>query len=49
MRLISNWGLILLAVWLILWGITTVAAVAIPPIVLGIIAIVSGILILIGR
>jgi uncharacterized membrane protein HdeD (DUF308 family) len=49
MRLISNWGLILLAVYLILIGVIALANVAISPIVLGVIALVAGILILIGR
>lgn len=49
MRLISNWGLILLAIYLILVGIITLTAVAIPGIILGILALVAGILILIGR
>lgn len=49
MRFISNWGLILLAVYLILTGIAILAGLAIPPILMGILALVSGILILIGR
>ncbi len=49
MRLISNWGFILLAVYLILTGISIVASVAISPLIVGVIALVAGILILIGR
>lgn len=50
MKFISNIGFILLAVYLILIGLTSlVPALAIPPIVFGIIALVSGIFILIGR
>ena len=45
-----NIGFILLAVYLILVGITTIfPAIAIPAIVEGIIALVAGIFILIGR
>jgi hypothetical protein len=46
----KNIGFILLAVYLILVGITAILpAVAIPSIVYGIIALVAGIFILIGR
>lgn len=44
-----NIGFLLLAIYLILVGIVSVAAVAIPSIVLGIIALLAGIFILIGR
>ena len=48
--LISNIGFILLAVYLILVGLIAIApGIAIPSIVLGIIALVSGIFILIGK
>lgn len=49
MKLISNIGFILLAVYLILMGIIAIFPVPIPGIVIGIIAIVAGILILLGR
>lgn len=49
MRIISNWGLILLAVYLILIGLSTLAGLAIPAIIMGILALVAGILILIGK
>jgi hypothetical protein len=49
MRFISNWGFILLAVYLILIGLAILAGLAIPPILMGILALISGILILIGR
>ena len=45
----KNIGMIALAAYLILVGLATVAALAIPAIVLGILAIVAGIFILIGR
>lgn len=44
-----NIGFLLLAIYLILVGIIAVGAIAIPSIVLGILALVSGIFILMGR
>lgn len=45
-----NIGFLLLAIYLILIGImAVVASVVIPPIVMGILALISGIFILIGR
>ena len=49
MKIISNIGFILLAVYLILVGITALIPIAIPAIVFGILAIVAGVFILIGR
>ena len=50
MKLISNWGFIVLAIYLILVGITSIiGGLSIPPIVFGILAIIAGILILIGK
>ncbi len=50
MRFTSNIGFLLLAIYLILVGLVTIIpAFAIPSIVLGIIALISGIFILIGR
>jgi hypothetical protein len=49
MHIISNIGFILLAIYLILVGITSLAAVAIPGIILGILALLAGIFILIGK
>lgn len=50
MKLISNIGFILLAVYLILVGITAIIpGFAIPSIVFGIVAIAAAIFILIGR
>lgn len=46
----KNLGLLLLAIYLILVGITTLFhTIAIPVVVMGILALVAGILILIGR
>lgn len=49
MAIISNIGFLLLAVYLILIGIGVLTMVAIPSIVMGLLALVSGIFILIGR
>lgn len=49
MRFTSNIGMILLAIYLILIGLSALLSLAIPPIVLSILALVSGIFILIGR
>lgn len=49
MRFINNIGFILLAIYLILVGLGTLAGLAIPAILLGVLALVSGIFILIGR
>lgn len=45
----GNYGMLLLAIYLILVGITMLFSIAIPSIVLGILALVAGILLLIGR
>lgn len=46
----TNIGFLLLAIFLILWGLATVVPqFAIPSIILGILAIISGIFILLGR
>lgn len=49
MRFTNNIGFLLLAIYLILVGIISITAVAIPGILLGILALISGIFILIGR
>jgi hypothetical protein len=45
----KNLGKLLLAIYLILVGITALVHFAIPAIVMGILALIAGILILIGR
>ena len=45
----KNIGMLLLAIYLILVGIATLFHVAIPAIVMGVLALAAGILILIGR
>jgi hypothetical protein len=50
MNFTKNIGMLLLAILLILWGIGQVfAAILIPAVLLGIIAILAGIFILIGK
>ena len=49
MNFTKNIGMLLLAIYLILVGIMSIAAVGIPPIVLGVLALVAGIMILIGK
>jgi len=50
MRLTKSLGSILLAVWLILYGLmAVVAGFALPPIVMAVLAIAAGVLILLGR
>jgi hypothetical protein len=50
MKLTNNLGMILLAVWLILWGLmAVVAGFALPPIIMAVLAIAAGVLILLGR
>jgi hypothetical protein len=44
-----NIGMLLLAIWLILTGISGMAALALPPMILAVLALVAGILILVGR
>jgi hypothetical protein len=50
MRLTKSLGSILLAIWLILYGLmAVVAGLALPPIVMAVLAIAAGVLILLGR
>ena len=50
MRLTKSLGSILLAVWLILYGLmAVVAGFALPPIIMAVLAIAAGVLILLGR
>ncbi|CCB87187.1 MULTISPECIES: hypothetical protein [Parachlamydia] len=49
MHIINNIGFILLAIYLILIGLSSVAGLAIPGIITGILALAAGIFILIGR
>jgi len=49
MRFTNNIGFLLLAIYLILVGVASLVALAIPGVVLGILALIAGIFILIGR
>ena len=49
MNFTKNIGMLLLAVFLILYGLTTTGVVAISTVVLGIVAILAGIFIVIGK
>jgi hypothetical protein len=49
MNITKNLGMLVLAIYLILIGITMLFHVAIPAIVMGILALAAGILILIGK
>jgi hypothetical protein len=49
MNFTKNIGMLLLAIYLILIGLTQVFGIVLPAVLLGIIAIVAGILILLGK
>jgi hypothetical protein len=50
MRLTKSVGMILLAIWLILWGLMeAVAGFALPPVLMAVLAIAAGVFILLGR
>ncbi len=42
-------GMIALAIWLILAGLNSLIVLPLPPLVMGLLALVAGILILVGR
>ena len=44
-----NFGLLLLAVWLILYGLAGMIALALPAPLMAVLALLAGILILVGR
>ncbi|MDQ2867415.1 MAG: hypothetical protein M3R59_03235 [Verrucomicrobiota bacterium] len=45
----KNIGMIVLAIFLIVYGIATAFTIAIPVLLLGVLALIAGVLILIGR
>jgi hypothetical protein len=49
MNITKNIGFLLLSIYLILIGLVSIAGVAIPGIIIGILALLAGIFILIGR
>ncbi len=49
-RKIKNWGFVLLAIWLILYGALPLLGISsIPPVILEVLAIAAGVLILLNR
>ena len=42
-------GMLLLAIWLILTGLSGLAAFALPAVVMAVLALIAGVLILVGR
>lgn len=44
-----SYGMLLLAVWLILYGLASFVAIGLPAPVMGVLALLAGILILVGR
>jgi hypothetical protein len=51
MRLTKNVGFLLLGLWLIIWGVVSIAGLGTPTVnaVLAVLALVAGIFILLGR
>ena len=50
MKITKNVGMLLLAIWLILWGLmAAVPGFALPSIIMAVLAIAAGVLILLGR
>jgi len=49
MRLTKNLGSIVLAIWLILTGLMLLTNIAIPPVLMGVLALVAGVLLLLSR
>ncbi len=50
-RRVKNWGLVVLAIWLILWGVLPLLSISFPAMgtILELLAIVAGILILLKK
>lgn len=48
-RVTRNLGMLLLAIWLILYGLSGMVALGLPAPLMGVLALLAGILILIGR
>ena len=44
-----NLGLLVLAIWLILYGVASFVSLGLPPALMGILALIAGILILAGK
>ena len=48
-RIPSTLGMLILAIWLILMGVSAFVTLSVPGTVMGVLALVAGVLILIGR
>ncbi len=48
-RVADNIGLLLVGLFLILWGLVTLLALPIPSVILAIVALAAGLLVIIGR
>ena len=48
-QLTRSAGMLLLGLWLILSGLITLSVLPLPPVVMGVIALIAGVLILVGR
>ena len=44
-----NMGMLLLGIWLILTGLSGVVALGLPPAVMAVLALIAGVLVLVGR
>ena len=44
-----NMGMLLLGIWLILTGLSGLVALGLPPLVMAVLALIAGILLLVGR
>ena len=44
-----NMGMLLLGIWLILSGLSGLVALGLPPLVMAVLALIAGILLLVGR
>ena len=49
LRMTRSAGMLLLAIWLILTGVAGLAALPIPAVVMAVLALIAGVLILVGR
>jgi hypothetical protein len=44
-----NMGMLLLGIWLVLTGLSGLVALGLPPVVMAVLALIAGILVLVGR
>ena len=48
-KMTQNAGMLVLAIYLILSGVSTITPIGLPPLIYGVLALMAGILILLGR